>query len=73
MTKPTSRDPNDYEILIRRYDYGANYASYCPQLAYMIKGEAHEEVENAMKEYVAAYIAALGDEDASGDASAENP
>ena len=56
---PQSTDPNDYEILIRRYDHGANYASYCPQLAYMIKGEEHTEVENAMKEYVLAYIESL--------------
>lgn len=60
MEKPTSTDQTDYEILIRRYDNGANYASYCPQLAHMIKGTAHEEVENLMKEYVLAYIASLG-------------
>ena len=59
MKMPQSTDPNDYEILIRRYDHGANYASYCPQLAYMIKGEEHTEVENAMKEYVLAYIESL--------------
>ena len=46
----------DYEILIRRYNDGANYASYCPQLAHMIKGTAHEEVEEAMKAYVLQYI-----------------
>lgn len=60
MEKPTSTDQTEYEILIRRYDNGANYASYCPQLAHMIKGTAHEEVENLMKEYVLAYIASLG-------------
>lgn len=49
----------DYDILIRRYDGGANYASYCPQLAYMIKGTAHEEVEEAMKNYILAHIDAL--------------
>lgn len=56
---PASIDPDDYEILIRRYDHGVNYASYCPQLAYMIKGAAHEEVEDAMKAYILAYIESL--------------
>jgi len=59
MEKFTSTDQTDYEILIRRYDNGANYASYCPQLAHMIKGTEHEEVENLMKEYVLAYISSL--------------
>lgn len=59
MTMPTSIDPDDYEILIRRYDHGANYASYCPQLAYMIKGAAHEEVEDAMKAHILSYIESL--------------
>lgn len=58
MNKPTSTDPNDYEILIRRRE-GTVYASYCIQLAYMIKGQAHEEVEEAMKKYVLEYIASL--------------
>lgn len=61
MNKTTSTNPADYDILIRRYDNGANYASYCPQLAHMIKGTAHEEVENAMKEHVLKHIAALQD------------
>jgi hypothetical protein len=59
MEPYTSTNPADYDILIRRYDNGANYASYCPQLAHMIKGTAHEEVENAMKEYVLNYISSL--------------
>lgn len=58
MNKPTSKDPNDYEVLIRRRGE-TDYASYCPQLAHMIKGQAHEEVEDAMKAYVLAYIADL--------------
>lgn len=58
MTKPTSTDIADYEILIRRR--GENdYASYCPQLAHMIKGTAHEEVEDAMKQVVMDHIEAL--------------
>lgn len=60
MKTPTSTDPNDYEILIRRRDEN-DYASYCPQLAHMIKGTSHEEVENAMKAYVMAHISSLTD------------
>lgn len=58
MQKPTSLNPLDYEILIRRRDE-SDYASYCPQLGHMIKGTAHEEVEEAMKEHVRQYIAGL--------------
>lgn len=58
MNKPTSHNPQDYEVLIRRRGE-TDYASYCPQLAHMIKGQAHEEVEDAMKAYVLAYIASL--------------
>lgn len=50
-----STDPLDYEILIRRRGE-TDYASYCPQLAHMIKGEQHEEVENAMKKYILEHI-----------------
>jgi hypothetical protein len=64
MNKPQSTDPNDYEILIRRRGE-SDYASYCPQLAHMIKGQAHEEVEEAMKAYVMAYIASLPQVDVS--------
>jgi hypothetical protein len=58
MNRPTSTDPNDYEVLIRRRGED-DYASYCPQLAHMIKGTAHEEVEEAMKAIVLDYIASL--------------
>lgn len=58
MNKPQSTDPQDYEVLIRRRGE-TDYAAYCPQLAHMIKGHAHEEVEDAMKAHVMAYIEAL--------------
>lgn len=58
MNKPTSTNPNDYEILIRRWGE-TGYASYCPQLEEMIKGTAHVEVEEAMKKRVLEYIASL--------------
>jgi glutamate-1-semialdehyde aminotransferase len=59
MKQQTSTDPNDYEILIRRRDEN-DYASYCPQLGHMIKGVAHEEVEEAMKQFILDHISALG-------------
>ncbi|NQW30405.1 MAG: hypothetical protein HQ472_07830 [Ignavibacteria bacterium] len=59
MTRPTSTDPNDYEILIRRRGE-AEYASYCPQLARMVRGTEHVEVEDAMKAIVLQYIAEIG-------------
>ncbi|MES2767435.1 MAG: hypothetical protein V4642_16285 [Bacteroidota bacterium] len=58
MEMPTSTDKNDYEILIRKRGDG-DYASYCPQIAHMIKGSEHVEVEDAMKEYVLKYIEEL--------------
>lgn len=61
MEKPTSTNPQDYEILIRRRDE-TGYAAYCPQLQHMIKGTAHVEVEEAMKQYVLDYISALPSE-----------
>ncbi|MBL7998623.1 MAG: hypothetical protein JNL32_08310 [Candidatus Kapabacteria bacterium] len=59
MTISTSTNLFDYEILIRRYDMADRYASYCPQLQLMIKGTAHEEVENAMKDVISKHIADL--------------
>lgn len=58
MVKPTSTNPHDYDVLIRRRDE-TGYAAYCPQLQHMIKGSAHEEVEEAMKQYVIEYIESL--------------
>lgn len=55
MQRINSTDISDYEILIRRRGE-SDYASYCPQLAHMIKGTAHEEVEDAMKQYVMDHI-----------------
>ncbi|MCX7929981.1 MAG: hypothetical protein N2663_04610 [Chlorobi bacterium] len=59
MRKSTSTDPLDYEILIRRYDMGNRYASYCPQLGEMIKGTSHQEVEEAMKCRILEHIEGL--------------
>lgn len=53
-----STNLDDYEVLIRRRGE-SDYASYCPQLTYMIKGTSHEEVEEAMKSYVRTYVESL--------------
>lgn len=58
MDKSVSTSLDDYEVLIRRRGE-SDYASYCPQLTYMIKGTTHEEVEEAMKAYVRAYVESL--------------
>ena len=58
MDKSVSTNLDDYEVLIRRRGE-SDYASYCPQLTYMIKGTTHEEVEEAMKAYVRSYVASL--------------
>jgi predicted RNase H-like HicB family nuclease len=58
VKKPESKNFDDYEILIRRR--GDNdYASYCPQLNYMISGTEHEEVLKLMQEYIQEYIQQL--------------
>lgn len=53
-----SVNANDYEILIRKRGEG-KYASYCPQLNYMITGEEHEEVYGLMVEKIGEHIESL--------------
>ncbi|MGE5481119.1 MAG: hypothetical protein ACM3U1_11925 [Chloroflexota bacterium] len=53
-----SKNPEDYEILIRRRGE-ADYAAYCPQLNEMITGVEHEEVESAMRAKVLEHISKL--------------
>ncbi len=57
-----SKNTFDYEILIRRRAE-SEYASYCPQLNYMLTGAEHEEVEDKMKAYIEEHISKLGNED----------
>jgi len=58
VKKIESTNFDDYEILIRRR--GDNdYASYCPQLNYMIYGTEHEEVLKLMQEHVRKYVEQL--------------
>jgi predicted RNase H-like HicB family nuclease len=59
--KPTSTNPADYEILIRKRA-GNDYASYCPQLNIMFKGEEHEEVHQKLKDYIENHINSLAEE-----------
>lgn len=54
----TSTNANDYEILIRKRGEG-KYASYCPQLNYMLAGDEHEQVYGLMVEKVNAHIESL--------------
>ena len=53
-----SVNANDYEVLIRKRGEG-KYASYCPQLNYMITGEEHEEVYGLMVEKINGHIETL--------------
>lgn len=54
----TSQNIDDYEILIRRRGE-TEYASYCPQLNYMLTGDTHEEVEDLMYNYVKKHVEKL--------------
>jgi len=46
----------NYEILVRRQ--GENvYAAFCPQLELIVRGTAHEQVENKMKELILEHVA----------------
>jgi predicted RNase H-like HicB family nuclease len=56
-----SQNTFDYEILIRRRAE-SEYASYCPQLNYMITGEQHEEVEQKMQAYIQEHITKISNE-----------
>jgi hypothetical protein len=52
------RQVPDYEIMIRS-DGSDKFASYCPQLNYMIKGTSLIEVRSSMKSFIKAYIDTL--------------
>lgn len=55
FVRSTSTEKEDYEILIRKR--GENdYASYCPQLNFMIKGFDHEQVKEYMSDYIDRHI-----------------
>ncbi|MGB9701740.1 MAG: hypothetical protein ACPL1A_03310 [Candidatus Kapaibacteriota bacterium] len=53
ICQSTNRD--DYEILIRKRG-GNKYASYCPQINFMLQGTEHEEVYEAMMKKIDEHI-----------------
>ncbi len=58
MNISKSTNPDDYEILIRKR--GENkYASYCPQINFILHGTVHEEVYDAMTTKVNEHISKL--------------
>ncbi len=60
IKKSTNKDPKAYEILIRKrgtYDY----ASYCPQINRIVKGEEHEEVKEKMEKFIEEHIQSIED------------
>ena len=46
----------NYEILVRKQGEGV-YAAFCPQLDIIVRGTAHEQVENRMKELIIEHVA----------------
>ena len=46
----------NFEILVRKQ--GENtYSAFCPQLELIVRGTAHEQVENRMKELIKEHLA----------------
>lgn len=56
----TSKNRNDYEILIRKRGV-YEYSSYCPQINQMVKGKEHNEVKDKMNEIIREHIESLPD------------
>lgn len=46
----------NYEILVRRQGE-TGYSAFCPQLELIVRGTAHEQVENKMKELIQEHVA----------------
>ncbi len=56
----------NYEILVRKQGE-AVYAAFCPQLDLIVKGTAHEQVENRMKELIIEHVAKQAETEGSGE------
>ncbi len=56
ISKSTNID--DYEIMIRKRGED-NYASYCPQLNLILRGDQHEQVQHAMLDKINQHIERL--------------
>ena len=62
IVKSRNQNQLEYEILIRRR--GKNeYASYCPQLNIMVKGNEHNFVRSQMKELINQHIEKIKNEE----------
>lgn len=59
----------NYEILVRRQGE-TGYSAFCPQLELIVRGTAHEQVENKMKQLIQEHVAK--EEAAAGGSSAES-
>jgi hypothetical protein len=59
----------NYEILVRRQGEDG-YSAFCPQLELIVRGTAHEQVENKMKQLIEEHVAK--EEAAAGGSSAES-
>ncbi len=46
----------NYEILVRRQGEDG-YSAFCPQLELIVRGTAHEQVENKMKLLIEEHVA----------------
>ncbi len=68
--QPTSTNPSDYEILIRKRSE-VDYASYCPQLNIMFKGDKHELVRQKLQDYIDRHIESLTGADDKSDTADE--
>jgi predicted RNase H-like HicB family nuclease len=58
----------NYEILVRRQGEDG-YSAFCPQLELIVRGTAHEQVENKMKQLIEEHVAK---EEAASGGSAES-
>jgi hypothetical protein len=46
----------NFEILIRRQGE-TGYSAFCPELELIVRGTAHEQVENKMKQLILEHVA----------------
>jgi len=51
-------DGKEYEILIRRQGE-EGYSAFCPQLELIVRGTAHVQVEEKMKELILEHVKGL--------------
>ena len=49
----------NYEILVRR-EGETGYSAFCPELELIVRGTAHQQVEEKMKELILEYVAKRG-------------